>query len=71
MSLSMSGERGCLYGKAATPTQKSPDFADQPDQFFGVAQPLRVADPLAAGVAGRVAPDDEHVADARPRRAGR
>ena len=60
----MSGERGCLYGNAATPTQKSPEDADQPDELVGVLDALGVLDPLPHRVAGRVAAQREHVAHA-------
>ena len=61
----MSGERGCLYGNAATPDAEVADLADQPDQVLGVEHALGVLDPLAHRVARRVAAHRQHVADAR------
>ena len=64
MSVSQSGERGCFSGKAATPTQKSPDSLTSRTSSSAYVDALGVRDPLGLRVAGRVAAQGEHVADA-------
>ena len=62
--MSPSIERGCFSGKAATPTQKSPDALSSVDQLGGVLQALGVGQPVGLRVARRVAAQRQHVAHA-------
>ncbi len=63
-SVSQSGDRGCSSGKAATPTQKSPDALSSRTRSSAYSTPSGWRDPLRLRVAGRVAAQGEDVAHA-------